>query len=382
MSVDQLRRWRRARLLPANERAWGGPGSTSRTPATAQVIAQALALEARRGRSIHETALRVYTSRPHVPLSHDGIAPSLVWWITRRDDGPDRRIEQAFEDATTEDEGIEAALAIAKRTVRTRKPLPGRVGAPDEAQRQFMDAYARMLLGKVLGSAIVGSDHQMAMFDVWAARLSQLKDNLPYSADELRLMGQEMAVSFDLNGAADDPPLPLKWRREADLALVQSVNATALLWTRNALALLDRAANILEVGAEAVPNDPVVAAVDAIDESDEDAHVSASYALSSIARPQWLRGGGSDRWARALYRLLDGCRDNRLPGGQADLQTTMGALESVMLALPELVERIYRSWPVDQLETRDSRSTLDPEIRELNMLIDSTYRADPLSRRS
>ncbi|MGT2530684.1 hypothetical protein ACU4GG_29130 [Streptomyces nojiriensis] len=307
---------------------------------------------------------------------------SLVWWITRRDDGPDRRIEEAFEGAATEDEGIEAALAIAKRTARMRKPLPGGVGAPNAAQRQFMDAYAKMLLGKVLGPAIVGSDHQMAMFDVAAAYTQQRKDYLPYSPDELRLMGRAMAVTFDLHGAADALPLPLKRRREADLALVQNITAPALLWTRNALALLDRAANILEVGADVVPDDPAVTLVETIDESDEDAHVSASYALSPIAKPQWLRREQSDWWASALYRMLNGCHDNGLPGGQADLQAAIRALEPVMLALPELVERIYHSWPADQLDTRDSRSTLDPEIAELNMLIQSTYRADPLSHRS
>ncbi|WP_454325182.1 hypothetical protein [Streptomyces glaucescens] len=385
MSVDQLRRWRRARLLPANEKTWGGPGSTSRIPATAAVIAKALAAEARQGRSIQETALRVFTSHLHVPLGHGGIASSLAWWITHRDDGPARRIEQAYEGAATEEEGIEAALAIAKRTVRRRRPLPGKVGAPDATHRQFMDAYARMLLGNVLGATIMGSDHRMAMFEVWAAYLQQhsssdIQNTPSYTPDELESMGHELVVSFDLAGAVDDKPLPLKRRREEDLALVQNISPTTLFWTRDSLALLDRAANILAVGADVVPDDQTVTAVDEIVESDDDAHVSASFVLSLIARPQWLQGRQRDLWVKTLYRLLDGCRDNNLPGGQADLRVAMRVLEPVMLALPELVERIYHSWPADRLEDRDDPTDLDTEIAELKMLIQSTYREGSLSR--
>ncbi|BFO21443.1 hypothetical protein SHKM778_78310 [Streptomyces sp. KM77-8] len=77
----------------------------------------------------------------------------------------------------------------------------------------------------------------------------------------------------------------------------------------------------------------------------------------------------------ALYRILDGCRNNRLPGGQADLREAMRALEPALLALPELVERIYHSWPTDQMEARDSRATLDLKIAELKMLISTVCEA-------
>ncbi|BFO21444.1 hypothetical protein SHKM778_78320 [Streptomyces sp. KM77-8] len=81
----------------------------------------------------------------------------------------------------------------------------------------------------------------------------------------------------------------MKRRRQEDLALVQDTASEVLLWTRDALALLDRAANILGVGAQVIPDDPTVAAIDAFGESDEESHVSASFALTLIARPQWLR---------------------------------------------------------------------------------------------
>lgn len=218
------------------------------------------------------------------------------------------------------------------------------------------------------------------MFEVRAAYLPQVsscavENELSYSGDELRAMGEQMVVTFDLAGAFDDLPLPLKRRRQEDLALVQDTASEVLLWTRDALALLDRAANILGVGAQVIPDDPTVAAIDAFGESDEESHVSASFALTLIARPQWLRERPGRWWGLALYRILDGCRNNRLPGGQADLREAMRALEPALLALPELVERIYHSWPTDQMEARDSRATLDLKIAELKMLISTVCEA-------
>ncbi|BFO21445.1 hypothetical protein SHKM778_78330 [Streptomyces sp. KM77-8] len=151
----------------------------------------------------------MFTGHLHVPLGHEGIARALNWWIEHRDDGPARKIEKVFEDAVTEDEGVEAAWAIARRTVRSRRPLPAKVGAPDAAYRRFLDAYAAMMVGRVLGAAVVGSEHHRAMFEVRAAYLPQVsscavENELSYSGDELRAMGEQMVVTFDLAGAFDD----------------------------------------------------------------------------------------------------------------------------------------------------------------------------------
>ncbi|MGW7031465.1 hypothetical protein ACWGFX_30435 [Streptomyces xanthophaeus] len=315
-----------------------------------------------------------------VPLGDEGILNAFEWWALHQDDGVALRIEQAFESAASEEEGIEAANAIARRRFRRSKrfPLPRR--RPDATARLLREAYTTMTVGTTLGASVVGSDYFRAvveLYRIYTDRMRREGEEVAYLKgldDDPEGFGQHLAVLMDVAGASDDPPLPRARNRAADLAMLELTSAAVIRWNRDALALLDRAFTVLEVAREIVPDDPIVEKTLAIMESNNEADLDASAALLSLAKPRWIDGRAPD-WNLASQRIMHCCRGSHPLTGPIDFRGGMKTLRVIMTALPELIERIYEAWPADQLDSRDSRSTLDPEIAELKELTRATYDA-------
>ncbi|MEU9376484.1 hypothetical protein AB0D94_22290 [Streptomyces sp. NPDC048255] len=324
--------------------------------------------------------MRVFTALPVIPLGDEGILKAFEWWALHQDDGVALRIEQAFESAASEEEGIEAANAIARRRFRRSQRFPLPPGRPDATARLLREAYVTMTVGTTLGASVVGTDYfraLTALYQVYRDRDRSEGEEVPHLEgidDDPEGFGQRLGMHMDMAGASDDPPLPRKRNRAADLAMLELTTPAVIRWNRDALALLDRALTVLEVAREVVPDDPILEKTFAIVESNDETDLDASAALLSLAKPRWIEGRAPD-WNLATQRIMYCCRGSHPLTGPIDLRAGMKTLQAITTALPALIERIYQAWPADQLDSRDSRSTLDPEIAELKELIRSTYDA-------
>jgi hypothetical protein len=123
VSGTQLERWRHIGVLPSNKRTYlgRGRGSTSEYTEASLEIAEAMAMTARRGRSIHEAILRIFTVNPThcdlfevgLPIPERAIRSSLEWFVRAGDQTLDRRIERRIRrSAASPDDAVEIARKL------------------------------------------------------------------------------------------------------------------------------------------------------------------------------------------------------------------------------------------------------------------------------
>ena len=80
VSLSQLERWRSAGIVPRNTRKPLGRGreSTSEVPPGARALVSAMGVVSARGRSVHESILRLFTCDPEVFDLLDDTTSSLI----------------------------------------------------------------------------------------------------------------------------------------------------------------------------------------------------------------------------------------------------------------------------------------------------------------
>ncbi|WP_159080721.1 hypothetical protein [Nocardia suismassiliense] len=130
VSAAQLERWRHAGALPKHRRTYPGRGSKSVCEMETVRIAEALAVTTRRGRSIYESVLEIFTIDPHhqdlldscLDIPETGIRSALMWFLTDGSRTLDRRIERAIQHrrATSED-AVDIAYRLASQQFRQAK---------------------------------------------------------------------------------------------------------------------------------------------------------------------------------------------------------------------------------------------------------------------
>ncbi len=272
VSAAQLERWRAAGALPRNVRRGLGRrvGSVSVVPSESAAIAEALARVARRGRSLHETVLRIFAADPRfdlkiflvtpaLPVPERAVRAALTWYVRNRVDSVDRRIERAVAAASSDDEAEDVASDLAERHYRRafrsdrrdfkREALTEglRLTAPEA------DAFAVFALARLLGQEAVGSDRFAEAFRDSIGRGGQYQDE----ADALaRFVARENAKR-ELSG---QPPIGGVQRRtiEADVEAISKVSFAAIIQVRDTLSLLAEAAMIYRSTRDSIPEDQMV----------------------------------------------------------------------------------------------------------------------------
>lgn len=137
VSTAQLERWRSAGVLPANRRRYlgRGSGSASQCDGDALDLAEAMALVTRRGRSVHESALRLFTVDPRhddlfapaAAVPERGIRAALTWFIKVGDQSLNRRVERAIRRAGgNADTTIKIVTRLADDQFRASRTSAGR----------------------------------------------------------------------------------------------------------------------------------------------------------------------------------------------------------------------------------------------------------------
>lgn len=174
VSHAQLERWRHAGVLPTNTRTYLGRGKGSRSECvdTTIEIAEAMALVSRRGRSVYEAILRIFTVDPRhsdllvVPglaVPEPAIRGALTWFIELGGQTLDLRIARAMRrvDASIEDPADTVSRLAAAYYRRARsKPPPLAEYRPsiwDVADQDDIDDLTALQVAYFLGSEEVGS---------------------------------------------------------------------------------------------------------------------------------------------------------------------------------------------------------------------------------
>ncbi|WP_159062882.1 hypothetical protein [Streptomyces scabiei] len=175
VSLAQLERWRLAGVLPRNERKHLGRGKGSISilnPASTE-IAEVMAMTSRRGRSIHEAVLRVFTADPRyddlfmlpkVRLPEQAIRSALEWFVRFGDQSLDRRIERALkrmkgspDDAA--EKVYQLAIAHYRRVQNYPQPsgkrLPNLWNLNDERE---VEHFALLAVARFIGPEEVGPE--------------------------------------------------------------------------------------------------------------------------------------------------------------------------------------------------------------------------------
>jgi hypothetical protein len=213
-SASQLERWRSAGIPPANVRTYLGPGrgSRSRTAEITLAIAEAMALVARPGRSVYETALRIFTVDPRhndlfvypgLRLPPGAIKTALSWYCERGDTSLNRRAERALH--RYRDAPDEAARAVSRLTSdhyrALRRPRPAGVryqpSSLKETDSRSAQADATMTLARFFGYQEVGGDRIASIIADEGRRFSGVSADDIWQAEQ-RL--RNMFVSVELQG--------------------------------------------------------------------------------------------------------------------------------------------------------------------------------------
>lgn len=175
VSTPQLERWRSAGVLPANRRRYlgRGSGSVSRCDDDALDLAEAMALVARRGRSVHESALRLFTVDPRhndlfapaAAIPERGIRAALTWFIKVGDRSLNRRVERAIRRAGGDIDTIVKIVTRladdqfrASRTSAARRPGSWSPYMQPPATRAAIADWVDLTIASHLGVEEVGSN--------------------------------------------------------------------------------------------------------------------------------------------------------------------------------------------------------------------------------
>ncbi|WP_435272819.1 hypothetical protein [Streptomyces parvulus] len=174
VSTAQLERWRSAGVVPRNRRTHlgRGNGSESIVDDVGADLVEAMAMVNRKGRSVHEAVLRLFTVDPRsqdlyerrLPISEKAIRSALDWFVIHGDQSVHRRIERALKRTETQGDATADLIArIASRHYRntallnpppTAENRPPIWTAKDEQSIQLLTA---LTLGNFLGAEEIGT---------------------------------------------------------------------------------------------------------------------------------------------------------------------------------------------------------------------------------
>ncbi|MFF4485014.1 hypothetical protein ACFY0F_00735 [Streptomyces sp. NPDC001544] len=172
VSVAQLERWRTIGAVPRNCRTYlgRGRGSCSDPGNDVAELAEAMALVGRRGRSVHEAVLRIFTVDPRnldlfepcLRIPEKGIRSSFEWFVRHGDQSVDRRVERALKRANNQEDKAEIISRVASRHFRNAylHPPPTAKYAPpiwQVANEQSIQNLAALTIGSFLGHEEVGA---------------------------------------------------------------------------------------------------------------------------------------------------------------------------------------------------------------------------------
>ncbi|MFI1802982.1 hypothetical protein ACH415_05110 [Streptomyces californicus] len=171
VSLAQLERWRRAGVLPRNHRTYlgRGKGSASAIAPAAFNLAEAMARVSRRGRSIHEAILRMFTVSPlHqdlaaevLPIPESVIRESLIWFIWHGEQTLDRRIERALRRSQgSTEEMIEIVVRMSgrqSRSVSSNPPPTAEMRPWPKLTKRDLQGMNALAVAKFLGWQEIGS---------------------------------------------------------------------------------------------------------------------------------------------------------------------------------------------------------------------------------
>ncbi|WP_406255254.1 hypothetical protein [Streptomyces chartreusis] len=173
VSAAQLERWRTVGVVPRNKRTHlgRGKGSKSTIPENGEELAEAMARVYRRGRSVYEATLRIFTVNPSsldlfepcLPISEKAIRSSLNWFVQHGDQSVHRRVERALRRTKARgDEAADLIIRVASQHYRntvahpppTAEHRPPIWSAKSEEEIQNLTVW---LLGNFLGANEVGA---------------------------------------------------------------------------------------------------------------------------------------------------------------------------------------------------------------------------------
>ena len=176
VSAAQLERWRSAGVLPRNARLYlgRGRGTASSYTEAAVDMAEALALAVRRGRSIHEAVLRIFTANPRLPdlFEHPGLPipesalrRALDWFVRVGERTLDRRIERTLirhrTNSTDEAADLVIRLVLSHYAQLRHNPDPTSSRRPDiwkAGGRREAENAAALAVARHLGQNEIGAD--------------------------------------------------------------------------------------------------------------------------------------------------------------------------------------------------------------------------------
>jgi hypothetical protein len=272
VSAAQLERWRRAGVLPRNTRRGlgRGAGSVSKVSAESVVIAEALGRAARRGRPLHETVLRVFTSdprfdlkiflaTPRLPMPEQAVRAALAWFIRYRVNSVSRRIERAIAAASSDDEAEDIAAKLAERHYL-------RVSRSDrrDPNKDILTEGLRLTRQEALGHAVFAMVSFLGQEAVGSQRFADaVRDSFGYAGqyqaevEELIRFMEAENIRRELSGR------PLLGNlhahtMDADTEAIRQVDFAAICKVRDVLALLAEAAMIYKIARESIPDDPIL----------------------------------------------------------------------------------------------------------------------------
>ncbi|MCF6475731.1 hypothetical protein FAF44_46385 [Nonomuraea sp. MG754425] len=256
VSSAQLERWRHVGVLPPNKRIYlgRGKGSASEYVGDSLEIAEAMAVTTRRGRSVHEAILRIFTVDPrHNDLLEEGlqiperaIHSSLEWFIREGDQTLDRRIERRIRRSmASPDDAAEIARRLTATHYRDlfRHPPPtsklrSKVWAPPEPHN--INEEASRLSIRFAGDDEPGADLIAELI------VSALPEHILDSTGGRFAAKERLASLLAERETADQPPIKLPMLQTMDVTLrfLSEVDIKRIRDARDKLACVSEMGNL------------------------------------------------------------------------------------------------------------------------------------------
>ncbi|WP_381567504.1 hypothetical protein [Streptomyces eurythermus] len=191
-SLAQLERWRHAGILPRNRRTFlgRGNGSASTLDGASFDIAEAMSMVSRRGVSIHEAVLRIFTVDPRhndlfvlpgFPLPEPSVRSALEWFVERGDQILDGRIRRALQKCRPIDDSAEiiTRISVEHYNRMRRNPDPASTHRPSlwslGGRRDAVD-LAAFGVASFLGDEEIGTDRLAEIVANFAGRQTKLNE--------------------------------------------------------------------------------------------------------------------------------------------------------------------------------------------------------------
>ncbi|MEU0406759.1 hypothetical protein ABZ307_02900 [Streptomyces griseorubiginosus] len=326
VSLAQLERWRNLGVVPRNARRHLGRGKGSSSALSKETVelAAAMAIVTRRGRSAHESVLRIFTVSPlhqdlfdsPLKIPEKAIRSSLKWFVQYGDQTLERRIERALRRTShSTDDAADIIYQIATKQFRnaglhleaTSDLRPRMWSAPDE---QSIQNLAALTIGHFLGAGEVGAQ-KMAEIITDTTPSNYTQEDIEHA----RATMERIFIARDQGGEAimDLTPEPTI---EETIHLLEDIEIERIRETRNKMAMVaemghmylrfrggegfeDPTKRILDVSTSSLDNSFLLYAIAPIAET---LSTTAWHRMSAIL-VAILAGRDRDAYSEALDQL-------------------------------------------------------------------------------